>query len=177
MGANHPTNSIIKFADDTTVVGLIKDGDEAAYRDEVQRMVKKCSTNNLSLNTGKMKDMIMDFSRPAPAPLYINGVSMERVPHFKFLGAHISEDLSWSANTTAAVKKAQQRLHFLRILRRNNLEEKLLVTFYRSTMERMLAYAITVWYAGTLQQTRRGSRGSSGQQRKSLAAPSPPWMR
>ena len=45
-------NFIIKFADDTTVVGRIKDGDEAAYRDKVQRMVMKCTTNNLSLNTG-----------------------------------------------------------------------------------------------------------------------------
>ncbi|NAV92094.1 DUF1891 domain-containing protein, partial [Salmonella sp. gx-f7] len=39
----------------------------------------------------------------------------------------ISDDLSWSANTRASLKKAQQRLHFLRVLRRNNLEKKLLV--------------------------------------------------
>lgn len=30
----HPSNSIIKFADDTTVVGLISRGDKSAYRDE-----------------------------------------------------------------------------------------------------------------------------------------------
>ena len=34
----HPTNTIIKFADDTTVIGLISLDDESAYRDEV----KKC---------------------------------------------------------------------------------------------------------------------------------------
>jgi hypothetical protein len=30
----HPYNSIIKFADDTTVVGLITNNDETAYREE-----------------------------------------------------------------------------------------------------------------------------------------------
>ena len=34
--ARHDSNIIIKFADDTTVVGLITDNDETAYRDEVR---------------------------------------------------------------------------------------------------------------------------------------------
>lgn len=84
----------------------------------------------------------MDFRRhkACPAPLYINGDCVERVSKFTFLGTLISEDVSWSANTTAAVKKAQWRLHFLRVLRRNRLDERLLVTFYRSTIESLLAY-------------------------------------
>jgi siderophore synthetase component len=32
----HDSNTIIKFADDTTVVGLITDNDETAYREEVR---------------------------------------------------------------------------------------------------------------------------------------------
>lgn len=34
-----------------------------------------------------------------------------------FLGELISEDPSWSVNTSATAKKAQQQLHFLRVLR------------------------------------------------------------
>jgi hypothetical protein len=34
--ARHDSNTIIKFADDTTVVGLITDNDETAYREEVR---------------------------------------------------------------------------------------------------------------------------------------------
>jgi hypothetical protein len=34
--ARHDSNTIIKFADDTTVVGLINDNDETAYREEVR---------------------------------------------------------------------------------------------------------------------------------------------
>ena len=34
--ARHDPNTIIKFADDTTVVGLNTDNDETAYREEVR---------------------------------------------------------------------------------------------------------------------------------------------
>ena len=34
----HHSNVIVKFADDTTVMGLISNGDETAYREEVQRL-------------------------------------------------------------------------------------------------------------------------------------------
>lgn len=34
----HPTNTIIKFTDDTVVIALISGGDEANYRDEIQRL-------------------------------------------------------------------------------------------------------------------------------------------
>ena len=34
--ARHDSNTIIKFADDTTVVGLFTDNDETAYREEVR---------------------------------------------------------------------------------------------------------------------------------------------
>ena len=36
--AKHTSNSIIKFADDTTVVGLITNNDESAYRENVRAL-------------------------------------------------------------------------------------------------------------------------------------------
>ncbi|KAL2080895.1 hypothetical protein ACEWY4_022748 [Coilia grayii] len=44
----HPANIIVKFADDTTVVGMITEGNEAAYRDEVLRLSEWCAVNNLA---------------------------------------------------------------------------------------------------------------------------------
>jgi len=57
------------------------------------------------------------------------------------------------------VKKAQQSFHFLRVLRRNSLEEKLLVSFYRATVESIPAYCITVRYAGCTAADRRALQG------------------
>ena len=53
--AMHDSNTIIKFADDTTVVGLITNNDETAYREEVRDLAMWCQDNNLSLNVIKTK--------------------------------------------------------------------------------------------------------------------------
>ena len=85
------------------------------------KLGERCVSNNLALNITKTKELILDWNRAAPAPLYINGEGVERVQSFKFLGVHISADLSLLVNTSALAKKAQQRLHFLRALRREHL--------------------------------------------------------
>ena len=56
--ARHDSNTIIKFADDTTVVGHITDNDETAYRDGVRDLARWCQNNNLSLNVTKTNDKI-----------------------------------------------------------------------------------------------------------------------
>ncbi|CDQ95619.1 unnamed protein product [Oncorhynchus mykiss] len=53
--AMHASNSIIKFADDTTVVGLITNNNETPYREEVRALGVWCQENNLTLNVNKTK--------------------------------------------------------------------------------------------------------------------------
>ncbi|XP_041840365.1 uncharacterized protein LOC121639271 [Melanotaenia boesemani] len=105
-----------------TITALITEN-KATYRDEVLRLEDGCSVNNLSLNATKTKEVILDFrkNRATPPPLFIDSQCVERVESFKHLEVHIAADLTWTVNTAAVVKKAQQRLHFLRILRREKL--------------------------------------------------------
>ncbi|KAG5852656.1 hypothetical protein ANANG_G00064880 [Anguilla anguilla] len=145
----HGSNTIIKFADDTTVVGLINNNDETAYREEVQHLAAWCADNNLALNTKKTKELIVDFRKTKGGthkPICIDGTEVECVTSFKFLGVHISEDLSWALTTSTLVKKAHQRLFFLRRLRKAHLSPQILVNFYRCTIESILTNCITVWY-------------------------------
>jgi hypothetical protein len=44
----HTSNSIINFAEDTTVVGLITNNDETAYREERRALGVWCQENNLT---------------------------------------------------------------------------------------------------------------------------------
>ncbi len=53
--SSHSSTSIIKFADDTVVLGLINNNDETAYLDEVERLTSWCQDNCLSLNGSKTK--------------------------------------------------------------------------------------------------------------------------
>lgn len=90
------TNYIVKYADDTTVVGLIKDDNDLAYREEVELLAGWCSANNLILNVDKTKEIIIDFrkNRPRHAPLCINTKAVEVVSSVKFLGVHITDNLA-----------------------------------------------------------------------------------
>ncbi len=145
---SHNSNLFIKFADDTTVVGLISNRDETNYRSEVSHLAGWCRVNNLSLNVEKTKEIVVDFRKvhTQHAPLTINGATVERASSTKFLGVHITEDLSWTNNIAALAKKAQQRLYFLRKLRRARAPAPIMCTFYRGTIESILTSCITVWY-------------------------------
>ena len=46
---------IVKFADDATVVGLIHNGEESNYRQQVEMLMCWCSDYNLELNVNKTK--------------------------------------------------------------------------------------------------------------------------
>ncbi len=86
---------LLKFAGDTTVIGLIQNGDESAYRQKVEQLAVLYSHNNLELNTLKTVEMIVDFRRNPPAlpPLAITNSTVAAVESFKFLGSTIFQDL------------------------------------------------------------------------------------
>ena len=153
--AKHPTNSIVKFADDTTVIGLIDGNNKTAYRDEVRNLIMWCRRNNLSLNVGQSKELIIDFkkNKPTHTPVYINNSPVEIVNTFKFLGIHISDSLSWSFHISCAIKKAHQRLYFLRCLKKYGMSLYMLQNLYRCTAESILTGNIVVWLSGLLHMT------------------------
>ena len=77
--ATHASNSIIKFADDTTVVGLIINNDETAYREEMRALGVWCQENYLSLNVNKTEEMKQLREHP---PIHIDGTVEEKVESF-----------------------------------------------------------------------------------------------
>ncbi|KAL0202579.1 hypothetical protein M9458_000597, partial [Cirrhinus mrigala] len=143
-----PSVKLLKFADDTTVIGLIRDGDESAYRQEIEQLSLWCSHNNLQLNTLKTVEMTVDFRRKPPAlpPLIIMNSTVAAVDSFKFLGTNISQDLKWDIHIDSTVKKAQQRLYFLHQLKKFNLPQALMTQFYSAVIESVLCSSITVWF-------------------------------
>lgn len=139
----HSSNAIVRFADTTTVVGLISGED--AYREGVQWLLAWSSENNLILNTSKTKELVnFRKNKPDIQPIYTNNDYVERVSDFKFLYTHNKKDLTWFVNPTVLFKKAHQRLSFLRM---NNLAERLLLLFYCRSIKSVLCHGITLWFA------------------------------
>jgi len=77
--SSHQSVNLLKFVDDTTLIGLISGGDESAYRWEIDHLVTWCDHNNLELNALKRVEMVVDFPKnpapPAPITLLASGPS------------------------------------------------------------------------------------------------------
>ena len=138
----HNSNTIITFADDTTVVGLLTDNDETAYREEVRDLAMWCQDNNLSLNVIQTKEMIVGYRkrRTEHAPILIAGAVVEQVKSFKFLGVHLTNKRTLSKHTKTVVER----------LKRFGMGPQILKRFYSCTIESILMGCITAWYGNCL---------------------------
>ena len=134
---------VLKFADDTAVVGLIT-GDEQEYRQEIDYLVDWADKNFIQLNASKTKELRIDFRRKKDPllPIAIKGSNIECVDSFKYLGVTFSADMTWSVHVDTAVNKSKQRLHLLRKLRQFNVSEPVLSLYYRSTIESLITYCL-----------------------------------
>ena len=78
--------SLVKYADDTVIIGLIKNNDIVNYQKQVSDVVSWCTSHSLILNARKTKELIFDFSKSAPhhEPLTIQGCDVEICNQFKY---------------------------------------------------------------------------------------------
>ncbi len=111
------------------MIGLITVNDETAYREEVRTLTKWCQENHISLNIDKTKELVVDYRRQSRehTPITIDKTPVEQINSFKFLGVHITGDLTWSAHTDAVLKKAHQHLFFLKRLRKFGTSPQILL--------------------------------------------------
>eukprot|EP00061_Rhincodon_typus_P011712 g36942.t1 len=129
--AKFRTNAIYKFTDNTTIVGWIPKNDKPKYKRETEGLVTWCNEDNLSVNVGKTKELIIDFRKKGGehTPIYINGTEVERVDCVKFLGV-VQE--TWHFH----------KWHFL-------------TKFYRCATVSILSGCMTAWYANCSAQDRK----------------------
>ena len=141
------TTPFIKYSDDTALVDL--SDDDTTYFNEVSRFTDWCKDNFLDLNVSKTKEMVVDFRKQGVnvPDLYIDGVKVERVSEYKYLGTVLDEKLNFNANTFYLHKKCQSRIYLLQNLRNLNVNSYVLKTFYRSFIESILTFSFMCWYA------------------------------
>ncbi|KAI2647800.1 hypothetical protein H4Q32_031264 [Labeo rohita] len=148
--AKFSSNHINKFADDTTVVGLISNNDETHYSEEVAQLAKLCGANNLSLNLNCGESAALNS-----------------------WGCKLQEDFTLTTNITSLNKKGQQHLYFLCRLKRTSLPPPILTTFYRGTIESVLTSCITVWYGNCSAADRKTLQWTVNTAAKIIGAPLP----
>jgi len=137
---------IIKYSDDTAIEDL--SNSDSIYFSVVDRFNSWCKQNFLDLNVKKTKELIIDFRRkPTPIPeLFIDGVKVERVSEYKYLGTVIDEKLTFTSNTQTIHKKCQSRVYCLQKLRKLGVNNQILQTFYSSFVESVLTFSFICWF-------------------------------
>ena len=87
--------------------GVFPTTTEQEYRGVITDFVDWCGRNHLHINTSKTKEMVVDFRRKVSraAPVNIQGLDIEIVGDYKYLGVHLNNKLDWTTNTDALYRK------------------------------------------------------------------------
>ena len=148
---------ILKYADDTVILGNITNDNIAMYEESVKQFVSWCDLNFLNLNVKKTMEMIIDFRRDqnVHTPLTIKNECVNVVSKYKYLGVFIDDKLSFSDNIQHLYVKCIQRVRFLRELVSVRIDQTILTLFYRSIIESVMSYCIVSWYGSSTKKDQK----------------------
>ena len=143
--------TIIKYADDTVLIGNIVNNDTNGYRESVRNFVDWCDRNFLNLNVKKTMEIIVDFRRDkcVHVPLCIKEEQVNIVNKYKYLGVYIDDQLSFGENIHRVYCKCLQRLRYLRELANLKVDHTILSLFFKSIIESVMSFCIVSWYGSS----------------------------
>lgn len=144
---NSINSSLRLFADDCVIYRVIaSSSDTSVLQSDLNKISNWCNTWKMRLNTNKCKAMrITRRTEPADVCAYrIESLTLEQVASYKYLGVHITTNLSWQLHVNYIVNNANRMLGYLRrnfSMAPSNLKLLLYKTLIRSKLE----YACSVW--------------------------------
>ena len=162
MNDIHTVSNSLKFiiyADDTTLTSpLCSFTHEGRYdvkqatnliNTEISKIYDWLSVNKLSLNASKTKYMIFHNYQKTITEndiprLAINGIPIERVTVFNFLGITINEYMNWQSHSLKIANKISRTLGVMNCLKRY-LPSSALKLMYDSLVLSHLQFGITCW--------------------------------
>jgi hypothetical protein len=139
---------IIKYADDTVLLGLLRwKSSEVEYRECISDFVSWCDSHHLILNAKKTKELVFNYSRNVTnEKVTIKEEEIEIVESYKYLGSFIDDKLKWTQNTENLTRKASKRLYFLRKLKKCGVDNSILSMFYESVISSVISFCLVAWY-------------------------------
>ena len=142
-------NKIHLYADDVLLYKTISSSSD--YED-LQRSVDCVSTwsyeNFLNLNQTKCKFMLISRKRNPVLclkPLQLNGVVLDSVQSFKYLGVMLTSDMSWSTHVSMVCSRARKILGVIYRQFYANATSAVLLQLYLSMVRPHVEYAAAVW--------------------------------
>ena len=128
--------NFLMYADDTTIYFNLEDFDLLTRETDINRELEKVNIwlklNKLSLNTQKTKLMLFHRKQKHfdKISVVINGIEIEHVPSFNFLGIMLDENLSWKSHIEMVGNKISKVTGILYRLKNVFPENVLFVQLY-----------------------------------------------
>ena len=144
---------IVLYADDLLFRPISKQEDFATLQRDIMAIEQWVLDNHLTFNTSKCSYMMLSRKRFPTTPLHplmLNGLHLNEVECFKYLGVLLSSDLSWTPHITSVCSKAKQILGLLYRRFYNHAEGTTLMQLYLSLIRPHLEYACLVWDPHTM---------------------------
>ena len=149
--------SPIMYADDTTLLSTLHNfksnhsSNSLSYNinAELTKITQWLAVNRLSLNAKKTKMMIFHSKQNKLSVneipiIKINGMPIERVTEFKFLGVLIDSNLTWSPHCNYIAKKLSRICGVVSRLK-HYVPTHILTIIYNSLFLTHISYGITSW--------------------------------
>ena len=98
-----------KFIDDLTVLEIVPRNSPSVMSHIVADIQSFAEMNNMELNPGKCKNMIVNFLHYITSvlePIVIGATHVETVSSFELLDVYITSDLTWSVHCEHIIKKS-----------------------------------------------------------------------
>lgn len=140
-------NSKIRlFADDCVIYHVVTDYSNCEELDnDLRKLSEWCRDWQMNINTKKTKLMRFTTCNNFVSHTYtINNEAIEPVESFKYLGVHLTFNLTWNTHIDWVIGKSNRTLGFLRrTLRQANKDTRLLA--YKSIVRSKLEYCSVIW--------------------------------
>ena len=140
--------NIWKYVDETTLAERVEKNGTSSMQSRVDEFVTKSRADGFQLNESKCKELRISFTKSESIlePNTINNTNIEIVPSAKLLGVMISNDLKWNVHVEMICKKVAMRLYFPRQLKRTEVPNNDLLSFYTTCIRPVAEYACPVFH-------------------------------
>ena len=140
------SSTVRLFADDCVIYRKIQSiDDHFTLQNDLNLTYRWCEAWQMSLNASKCKLISFTWKRTNSSFLYTSDNNIVSVSlSYKYLGVHLSSDLSWNTHIAAVSSKASQSLGYLRRNLRN-APSHVRALSYLTYVRPQLEYASSTW--------------------------------
>ena len=126
---------------------IFSDSDFVRLQSDVNTIQDWVDCNHMKLNATKCKYMLVSRKRRTTTSpgITLNGIALESVPSFKYLGLLLTSDLSWTKHIENKCTTARKLLGLLYRRFYQHADEKTLRQLYISIVRPHLEYAAPLW--------------------------------